>query len=301
VGESQESRTSYTRIVDLERERRAWQARRPAIVDELSERWRLRVGPAFGHDGVNAWVAPVRTDEGCEAVLKIGWPHPEAVHEIAGLRWWSGEPTVRLLEADEAHHALLLERCRPGHDLRRLPAEDQDVVLTGLLHRLWRPAPATGFQPLAAMLASWTRGWSEADVATEEPAAIPVARAAREAALQLIDDLARPGAHDVLLATDLHAGNVLAAEREPWLVIDPKPFVGDPAYDVVQHLLNHRDRLASDPERLVTRFAASLDVDADRVRAWLFVRLVIEASWGDAGAIELARRVDRRVMNPRWS
>ncbi len=40
---------------------------------------------------------------------------------------------------------------------------------------------------------------------------------------------------EVMLCTDLHAGNVLAAEREPWLVIDPKPYVGDPAYDILQH------------------------------------------------------------------
>ncbi len=56
----------------------------------------------------------------------------------------------------------------------------------------------------------------------------------------------------MLLATDLHAGNVLRAEREPWLVIDPKPFVGDPTYDALQHMLNCDDRLRADPVGLVT-------------------------------------------------
>ncbi len=56
--------------------------------------------------------------------------------------------------------------------------------------------------------------------------------------LALFRELARNASSEVLLVTDLHAGNVLSSERMPWLIIDPKPYVGDPHYDVVQHLLN---------------------------------------------------------------
>jgi streptomycin 6-kinase len=70
----------------------------------------------------------------------------------------------------------------------------------------------------------------------------------------------------VLLATDLHAGNVLRAKREPWLVIDPKPFVGDPAYDATQHLLNCQARLSADPLGMVRRLADLPGADAERVR-----------------------------------
>ena len=81
----------------------------------------------------------------------------------------------------------------------------------------------------------------------------------------------------VLLCTDLHAGNVLAADREPWLMIDPKPFVGDPAFDAVQHMLNCDERLASDPAGLADRMADLLDLDRDRVRLWLFARCAQES------------------------
>ena len=77
---------------------------------------------------------------------------------------------------------------------------------------------------------------------------------------------------EVLLATDLHAGNVLRATREPWLVIDPKPFIGDPAYDATQHLLNCGARLRSDPIETIRRFADLLGVDRDRLRLWMFAR-----------------------------
>jgi streptomycin 6-kinase len=101
--------------------------------------------------------------------------------------------------------------------------------------------------------------------------------------LAVFAELAAPSRNDVLLMTDLHAGNVLRAEREPWLAIDPKPFVGDPAYDATQHLLNCRDRVMRDPVATIARFAELLMVDEERVRLWLFARAAGEPreDWSD--------------------
>jgi streptomycin 6-kinase len=166
------------------------------------------------------------------AILKLGMPHMEGKHEIEGLRFWNGDPTVRLLEADDDLGAMLLERCEPGTVLRALPEPEQDVVIVGLLRRLWRLPPTPhSFRPLSALM----RHWSDETLAAAER--WPDTRLVREG-LRLFEDLPRTAPTEVLLATDLHAGNVLRSEREPWLVIDPKPFVGDPAYDATQHLFN---------------------------------------------------------------
>ncbi len=90
-------------------------------------------------------------------------------------------------------------------------------------------------------------------------------------------ELPSSATHETLLCTDLHAGNVLAAEREPWLVIDPKPYRGDPTYDALQHMLNCESRLLADPRGLVRRMAGLLDFDPDRLRLWLFARCVQES------------------------
>jgi streptomycin 6-kinase len=96
--------------------------------------------------------------------------------------------------------------------------------------------------------------------------------------LRVFDQLLSGATLDhVLLATDLHAGNVLRARREPWLVIDPMPFVGDPAYDATQHLLNCEARMRDDPHGTIARFADLLDVDAERVRLWMFARAAAES------------------------
>src|SRR5205814_2938601 len=113
--------------------------------------------------------------------------------------------------------------------------------------------------------------------------------------LRLLAELARTAPREVLLATDLHAGNVLRAEREQWLVIDPKPFVGDPAYDATQHLFNCDERLRTNPLPTIARFASLLDVDPERVRLWIFARAAAESRshWREA-ELELARRLAPR-------
>lgn len=101
-----------------------------------------------------SWVASVQLPDGTPAVLKVGLPHMEAEREIDGLRFWDGDPTVRVLEADDGLNAMVLERCDPGMRLRSLLEEEQDVVIAGLLRRLWRVPPAPHpFRPLSVMTA----------------------------------------------------------------------------------------------------------------------------------------------------
>ncbi|HZW29046.1 MAG TPA: aminoglycoside phosphotransferase family protein [Trueperaceae bacterium] len=266
----------------------AWLDALPGLVAELATRWRLRLGEPLQHEGYTAVVVPADLEDGTRAVLKLAFPHMEGRDEAAGLRFWDGDPTVRLLAHDEPSGAMLLERCLPGHSLHALPDERRDEVLASLVRRLWRrPQPGSGFRHLQEMIAYWaaeTRGDEER---WPDPALVREGLAAWE-------ELARPSARDVLLGTDVHAGNVLAAEREPWLVIDPKPFVGDPAYDATQHLFDERERLAADPAGFVARWSASLGLPEDRVRAWTFARYAAErrdddADWAEANA--LSRRL----------
>jgi streptomycin 6-kinase len=110
--------------------------------------------------------------------------------------------------------------------------------------------------------------------------------------LRLFKELPENAPAEVLLATDLHAGNVLRAKRQRWLVIDPKPFAGDPAYDATQHLFNCYSRLRSDADETIRRFGGLLGVDHERVRLWTFARAAAEprADWNNRW-IEVARAI----------
>jgi len=265
--------------------RSAWLERLPDAIHQLQDRWLLSLGAPFdGGDVSCAWVAPVVRADGTRAVLKLGMPHFEGAHEIQALRFWDGGPTVRLLEADVDLNAMLLEQCQPGTALRARPEREQDVIVAGLLRRLWsRPAAPHPFRPLSAMTAYWAdetvavaHKWSDAGLVQE--------------GLRLFDELSRPSADEVLLATDLHAGNVLRAQREPWLVIDPKPFVGDRAYDATQHLFNCKGRMLTAPDATIHHVADLLEVDDERVRLWMFARSAAEPrdTWDD-DSVSLAR------------
>jgi streptomycin 6-kinase len=264
----------------------AWLDRLPDLVSRLQDRWSLTaVGVPFDGEEVScAWVAPAARTDGTDVVLKLGMPHMEAEHEIDGLRFWEGDPTVQLLQADDQLNAMLLERCEPGTVLRNLSEPDQDVILARLLRRLWRlPLVRHPFRPLSAMTAHW------ANETSSDVSRWPDTGLVREG-LRLFEQLPRTAISKVLLATDLHAGNVLQAQREPWLVIDPKPFVGDPAYDATQHLFNCEARMRSDSDGTIRRFADLLQVDDERVRLWMFARSAAEPRdrWDD-DSIALAR------------
>jgi streptomycin 6-kinase len=267
-------------------ERAAWLDRLPHALLDLQHRWSLTLHAPFdGEEGSCAWVAPVTRADGSSAVLKLGMPHMEGAHELPGLRFWNGDPTVRLLESDAGLDAMLLERCIPGIALRVLPEREQDIVIAGLLRRLWRkPETPHPFRPLSAL----TEYWSGETLAKAEH--WPDRSLVREG-LRLFAELPRTACTEALLATDLHAGNVLRSEREPWLVIDPKPFVGDPAYDVTQHLINCEARLRADPAGTICRIAELAEVDRERVRLWMFARAAAEQhdDWRRDSPMPLAR------------
>lgn len=267
-------------------DRMAWLNNLPATIKSLEQKWSLELAPAFdGPDVSCSFVAPARRKDGTIAILKIGMPHFEALSEIDGLRFWSGDPTVQLLEAATDCNAMLLERCEPGTSLRELPLPEQDIIVAALLRRLWRkPTIPNSFRQLSALTAYWTQetlaqkaDWPDTDLVRE--------------GLRLFHALPLSAPTEVLLATDLHAGNILRAQRDSWLVIDPKPFVGDPAYDATQHLFNNFDELCAKPFERLDRLADLLEIDRTRLHQWTFARVAVDPrdNWHNPQSLQLAR------------
>jgi streptomycin 6-kinase len=269
--------------------REDWLATLPAAVAWATEQWSLTVGDPYQPGGHTAWVAPARDRRGRRLALKVAWWHTEAAHEAAGLRAWAGNGTVRLHEAAEMGDTtvLLLERCQPGTPLSVVPQAEQDGVVAGLLRRLWdAPFPGGVFRPLRQMCAEWAGQLEQEAAAGQVPADPGLVRAA----VTLFRQLPGSAGRTVLLCTDLHAGNVLAAGREPWLAIDPKPYTGDPAYDALQHMLNSAERLAADPVGFARQMAGLLGISHDRLLLWLFARCVQESpGWPPLAGV--ARRI----------
>lgn len=252
----------------------AWVAGLGATVRDLMGQWRLRPdgAPTYGHCSL---VCPVRTDDGAAAVLKVGFPEEESEHENLALRRWNGDGAVRLLTADPYRRALLLERLHTG-DLSAVDDLTACRIVAGLYQRIHVPA----LPPLRS-LTSYVEAWT-ADLAAL-PRGAPIPRRLVEQAIGLGAELSNDPGPQRLLHTDLHYANVLAADREPWLVIDPKPRNGDPHYEVAPMLWNRWAELGGDVRDGVRRrFWVLVDeagFDEERARAWVVVRMVHNAMW----------------------
>jgi streptomycin 6-kinase len=276
----------------------SWVDRLPRLADDLLEEWAVRPDGLPTH-GYCSLVVPVVTDQGEPTVLKLTFDgDDESAHEALALRHWDGRGAVRMLRADPGRRALLLERLHPT-DLRDTWDVEACEVVAGLCSALHIPA-----LPQLRTVTSYVERWI-ADLA-ELPVNGPVPRRMVEQATSLARDLVGdPASTAHVIHGDLHYGNVLAADREPWLAIDPKPMNGDPHYEVAPMLWNRTEELAGDLRGgLRRRFHALVDaggLDEDRARDWVVVREVLNAHWaagdGDTEAVTLALTVAKAVQD----
>lgn len=260
-----------------------WLAALPRLIEQVREAFGLRLSAPL-HGGSCSWVAPAELADGTRVIVKIAWPHREMYGEMAALRLWDGRGAVRLLAHDPRRHALILQRCEPGQPLTDADgtAEDRLAVGCAVLRQLWdAPVPAiTEFEHLAPVAAEWAE-LVEERMARLRPGYDPglVAHGAR-----LLCDLPGSARREVVLHGDFNPGNVVSCGGGRWVAIDPKPMIGDPAYDPWPLLVQVDDPFAYPDAARVLRdrvglVADELGVEAERVVLWAVARSVEAALW----------------------
>jgi len=261
-----------------------WLAGLPALLEEVAAGWELTLGAPY--DLSYHWVTPVTCADGTPAVLKLGVPAGHLLDQAEALRLAGGDGAVRLLDHDEARGALLLERAEPGDPVATLvPDRDEEATaaLVDVGRRLHRePPPGCTLPDLEDESASFR------DHLRRFPGDDPLPRDLVERAGRLFDELCASAPRRLLLHGDLHHDNVLRAEREPWLAIDPFGVVGDPGYDCGPMLFNpDSDRRDGDLLRLVParieQLADGFGIPVVRVTAWGFVMGVLSEVWTAQG------------------
>ncbi len=253
----------------------AWLERLPALLADCAARWSLTLGAPFAPLTYNYVVPAVRAD-GTPVVLKAGVPCRELATEIAALRCFDGRGAVRLLDADDGQGVLLLERLTPGASLLSVAEDGRATqIAADVMRGLWRPAPAGHAFPTVAEWASGLGRLRErfgGGTGPLPPRLVGTAEA-------LLRDLNGSATETRLLHGDLHHGNILAAGRAPWLAIDPKGVIGEPAFEPSAFLLNPRPQTALTLTRRVDVFADVLGVPKGRVRGWGAARAALSAWW----------------------
>ena len=252
-----------------------WLDTLPELVATQCARWQLTPDGDVRH-GSNALVVRVRRGDE-RLALRMSPPGDDVTTEAAALRFWDGRGTVRLVDVDRERRAQLLEWVTPGRSLEQLPLATTAPVIGGVLRRLAVEAPAhapsTG-DIIVAEASGWTRRWS----ALGRPGVEPLLTAAIEAA----EAVREPATPWLAVNADLHFGQILSAEREPWLVVDPVLLRGDVGYDLGRLLWSRLDELADDGQvrAYLAAVVEAAELDPGRSRQLVVVRAMSYLMWG---------------------
>jgi len=271
-------------------EGRAWLDRLPAILATCEERWNLTLGAPVRNLSFN-YVAPAVLADGTEVMVKTGLTD-EFPSQPEALRHFDGHGMVQLLAYDEDDAVMLLECLKPGTSLRAM-GDDEAVISAAadVMRKLWRPLPQQQY-PFPTVC-DWGKGFERLRKLYNGGTG-PLPSALFEKAEKLYAELSASMAEPVLVHGDLHQDNILSAEREPWLAVDPKGVIGEPVFETGALLRNFWPDILSivDPKSLmasrIDQLAAELGFDRERIYAWGFSQAVLSAVWGveDTGKLE---------------
>lgn len=268
------------RFIDVHGEAaaRAWIDAFPRTLEAVRERWALTLGEPYEYIGY-AYVVRAELPDGTPAVLKLAPPEADFETQLPALQHYNGDGMCRLIDGDNSIVALLLERLEPGTTLARL---EDDVAATeiaaNLAKRLFKPLPAE--HPFATV-ERWGRAFHEVrEKYSGGCGSFPADLF--DPAFDLYFNLCASQAEPVLIHGDFHHHNILQAQREPWLAIDPKGLAGEPAYEIGPFLYNRLDA-DTDTRRLTLRrieqFAEILGLDRQRLIGWGFAEAVLSSVW----------------------
>jgi streptomycin 6-kinase len=260
---------------------REWLDALPHLVGDCAQAWSLELETPI--DTPYSLVIPAG-----DVVLKVAAPSDaEARHEADALALWRGAGAVRLVERDDERHAFLVERCVPGTRLWDVDVDEIDVICE-LIPRLQIESDHASAVPALADAAD---RWADAVPRWYSRAGVPFERALLEAAVDVYRTVDRSARF--LVNQDLHGANVLRAQREPWLVIDPKPLVGEREVEASAPLRNTLD---------VSRWLdalAELGFDRERARSWGVAHNIAWAWDERRGWLEGPVEEARRILNAR--
>ena len=269
-------------------EGRAWLCDLPARVQACVDLWALRPESPYTESHVSL-VLPVTQSDKTPAVLKLQFPHPESEHEAEALTRWNGQAAVRLFAGEPNFHALLMEKCEPGDPLSGTAPDEALEALTEILPRLWIEAD----RPFVSLREESAK-WAEHLRSSWERAGRPFEMELLDSALQAIYDLRESQGQQLLVNQDLHGDNILRARREPWLVIDPKPLVGEREFSIAPIVRSYEfgHSQGATVARL-DRLTNALGLNRERARQWALAQTL---AWSFAGD----RTLERHVATARW-
>lgn len=271
------------------KEGQRWVAGLPEAVSELCATWDLTVSREGAQYGYLSVVVPVDRKKERLALKLSSSPDAIALEEAA-LGAWGGQGAVLLHDSAPDRGALLLERLDERRTLTAVPIQRAAEIAGALIREQCIPAPPS--------IPSLRRIRPDLLQAAEARKRLPhdVPEKWVGLAITLMGELI-DGSGSTLVHTDLHYGNVLACDRQPWVAIDPKPVAGDPERSVPELVWTRVDELARDGDicDLIRIIATAGRLDLEKAESWTFARTIDYWLWARQAGLTVDPQRCRRV------
>ncbi len=256
----------------------------PFLIQEASQRWGLSDVQPVPNLSFNFVAFAKRGNE--DVILKAGVPNPELTSEMAALKLFNGNGACQLLESDEEHGLLLLERLKPGQMLAELEDDDERTnIAVDVMQKIWRKDRNGVTPPLHnkfIQLSNWFNGLKKIRPHFNGGTG-PFPKKLLERVESFLPELFAD--KDVkLMHGDFHHYNILRSERG-WLVIDPKGVIGPAGYEIGPLMINPRNSLSDwnnfqiKAERRVSILSERLSWEREKILNWATAHAVLSAWW----------------------
>ena len=273
-----------------------WIANLPAIVTALANHWGLSEIIPVSNMTFN-YVAKAILSTGEPVVLKISYDKQSIINEKRALTYLGLHGSIKFIDYNSTYNALLLQQAIPGITLKSLYRDNPDYVMDCYVETMRRlhhqQLPKESNPP---HVADWLK-------VLDEPSLKQIPTTLLNKAIELRNKMLSSPRPLIFLHGDLHHDNILKHSNE-WLAIDPKGVIGEAEFEIAAFDFMYISELTATIDvknvfaQRVDLLAQKSGLDAQRIKDWVFVRLILMAAWfiednGDPSwAIKLAELLD---------
>lgn len=256
----------------------SWLTRLPTIVETLTSYWKLTNLIPVDNMTFN-YVAKATLQTRQPVVLKISNDIKSFENERQALQFFNGEGSVQLIDFHEKYHALLLQQAIPGTTLKSLYTSQPEYVMDRYvqtmqtLHHKALPKKHT-----YSHIHDWLQAIDRLTPNHHFPSKL------LNKAIDLKNNLLASMTDNIFLHGDLHHDNILQNGNQ-WLAIDPKGVIGEQAFEIAAFDFMYVSELANSTnlkplfDSRVAVLAHKANLDQQRIKDWVFVRLILMAAW----------------------
>lgn len=254
-----------------------WLASLPKVIAELSAFWSLTQVKPVTNMSWN-YVASAVQYHKFPVVLKISWDGQLINAEYLALKHFNGRGAIQVLDKHEEYNALLLVQAIPGDSLKLLLMQEQENTIRAYAEVI-KQLKSNNLMSMHGF--EHVREWCNALDNINDPR---IEKHLVEKAKLLRTYLLNSAEQEHLCHGDLHLNNIIQMENR-WLAIDPKGVIAETAFEAAAFDLLTRAEM-QDTAVMATKIncrvkvlANALNIKAERLFAWLFLRVLISAQW----------------------